>query len=762
MKPMLSFMAMLCLAIIVIPSYSYGKTPTPPSCTGFKTYTQGGWGAKANGNNAGVYRDANFAAAFPSGLVMGCTGGNQLILTSAQAVEDFLPSGSTPDVLPSGTLTNPGGSYSNVLAGQLEAAMLNVGFDLYDPNFSSNAIHTGDLTITSGTFAGMTINQLIAEANSVIGGCTSTYTTADLNVALTAFNENYDNGTTDNGYTNCTPTCNIAIDGSKNNITCHDASNGSINITVTGNNGAVTYLWNDGITTEDRTGLPAGSYSVTATDAAGCHITSETFTINEPDALGISGTPLDVTTVGGSDGSIDVTVSGGTTNYTYLWNDGVTTEDRSGLPAGNYSVTVTDHNGCTIGKSFIIHEPTCNIAIDGSKNDITCNGSSNGSIDITVTGSNGSVTYLWNDNATSEDRTGLSAGSYSVTATDAAGCHITSETFTIAEPDALGISGTPLDVTTVGGSDGSIDVTVTGGTTNYTYLWNDGETTEDRTGLPAGNYSVTVTDHNGCTIGKSFIIHEPTCNIAISGAVTKVTCFGGNNGAINVTVTGNSGAVSYLWNDNVTTEDRSNLVAGTYFVKATDAAGCSVTSSNFTVTQGKKIKITATVTPQTTKNACDGTASLSATGGTAPYVFTWNDGYVGATRTGLCMGTYTITVTDKKGCPATCKVKIACSPAIAQSTNGQESITAGTTSFSVAVSPNPTKGLIRVSVNAVTAGNATINVYDLTGRILISNKINVVKGTNMLELNLEKLAKGLYQVQIAADNNSKTFKIILE
>jgi hypothetical protein len=125
-------------------------------CTGFRTQTQGGWGSKANGENPGTYRDANFAAAFPSGLTVGC-GTKLLKLTTAKAVEDFLPSGSTPSVLPAGTLTNPAQSYSNTFAGQVVALSLSVGFDNYDSNFGPSNVNLKNLKIKSGVFAGKTV-----------------------------------------------------------------------------------------------------------------------------------------------------------------------------------------------------------------------------------------------------------------------------------------------------------------------------------------------------------------------------------------------------------------------------------------------------------------------------------------------------------------------------------------------------------------------------------------------------------------------------
>ena len=167
----------------------------------FRTQTPGGWGAPPNGNNPGAYLHANFASCFPNGLTIGCT--NTLSLTSAQAITDFLPSGGSPKALPAGSLTDPGNSYNNVLAGQLVAATLSVGFDQCDPNFGQSTGNLSDGVIAYGTFMGWTVQELLDEANSFIGGCGSTYSKGQLNAALTLLNENYTDGNIDNGFVEC-------------------------------------------------------------------------------------------------------------------------------------------------------------------------------------------------------------------------------------------------------------------------------------------------------------------------------------------------------------------------------------------------------------------------------------------------------------------------------------------------------------------------------------------------------------------------------
>ena len=158
----------------------------------YRTQTMGGWGADPRGSNPGAYLHANFAAAFPGGLTIGCD--RVLHLSTAQAVTDFLPSGSTPMMLENDVYMNPGGSYQNVLAGQLVAATLSVTFDAFDPDFGASGGNLGDLEIASGTFAGMTVSELIAAANLFIGNCSSPYTASELNDALTSINESFVGG----------------------------------------------------------------------------------------------------------------------------------------------------------------------------------------------------------------------------------------------------------------------------------------------------------------------------------------------------------------------------------------------------------------------------------------------------------------------------------------------------------------------------------------------------------------------------------------
>ncbi|MEL6837619.1 MAG: SprB repeat-containing protein, partial [Bacteroidota bacterium] len=231
--------------------------------------------------------------------------------------------------------------------------------------------------------------------------------------------------------------------------------------------------------------------------------------------------------------------------------------------------------------SFTIDEPTT-LAIDVSgtvTEDVDCFGAATGSIDLDVSGGTAPYTYAWSNSATTEDIFNLLAGTYSVTVTDANGC--TDEaSFTIGEPTELTIDagGTNReDVDCNGAATGSIDLLVEGGTAPYTYNWSTGQTSEDVSNLTAGTYDVTVTDANDCTDSASFTITEPTSlSIDVAGTTTEdADCNGATTGSIDLVVNGGTPPYTYNWSNGATTQDISNLAAGTYDVTVTDANDCT-------------------------------------------------------------------------------------------------------------------------------------------------------------------------------------------
>src|SRR4029450_857685 len=284
-------------------------------------------------------------------------------------------------------------------------------------------------------------------------------------------------------------------------------------------------------------------------ESTGCQ-GSQPVSITQPTQLTASSSAPPIATVGGTT-TVTITAAGGTAPYT-----GTGTFIRN---AGAFTFTVIDAHGCTATTSITLTEPGCNLGLSTVVTDVGCNGGSNGAIDLTVTGATGAVTFSWSNAATTEDISGLTAGAYTVTVTDASGCSATAAV-TITQPTQLTASSSAPPIATVGGTT-TVAVTASGGTAPYT-----GTGTFTRN---AGTFTFTVTDAHGCTATTSITLTDPGCNLSLSTVVTNVGCNGGNNGAINLTVTRATGAVTFSWSNAATIEDISVLAAGTYNGTAT-------------------------------------------------------------------------------------------------------------------------------------------------------------------------------------------------
>ena len=238
--------------------------------------------------------------------------------------------------------------------------------------------------------------------------------------------------------------------------------------TTTGGTGPYTYAWDNGDTTATADSLASGTYTVTITDSNSCQNT-QVFTLNDVGGTTISGTTVtDATCNGGSDGAVAISVSGGTTPYTYAWSNGDTIEDVTGLKEGTYTVTVTDSAGCKTIESATVSEPLP-IALATTIADANC-GVADGSIVASVSGGTPGYEYLWSNAVTTSSNSGLVAGAYTLTITDTNSCTAT-YTVIVSNANSPEITAVVDDLTCNGSGDGSIDLTVSGGTTPYTYLW---------------------------------------------------------------------------------------------------------------------------------------------------------------------------------------------------------------------------------------------------------------------------------------------------
>jgi gliding motility-associated-like protein len=455
---------------------------------------------------------------------------------------------------------------------------------------------------------------------------------------------------------------------------------GSGTVTVIGSGGTpdpaiasgYTYLWSDvnAQTTATATGLQAGTYYVTVTDLNGCN-TLDSVTINEPTALiGVtSGTPASC--FGATDGTVAITPAGGTPGYMYQWSVSAGSSGDSsvtGLAAGMHYVTITDANSCTYVDSFEVLEPAM-IMTSTSVTPVGCFGDSTGTGGVTVTGGNGNETFIWSfGGTTTQNITGLPAGWHYVTVTDINGCS-TIDSIEVLEPTPIALTTTQVDVGCFGQATGSATVTAAGGTPGYTYLWNTipQQVSATATNLPAGTYTVTVTDANSCFDTISVTINQPLTGVTITDvSFTQVSCFGGSDATATVTATGGAGNYNYTWNPSgQTTQTATGLTIGTYTVTVTDMNGC-FTIDSVTIDEPAPIStIFTNVMGSSCNGGNDGTATVAASGGVPNgvngYTYVWSTvpQQTGVTATGLNGGqTYTVVVTDANGCTTNNSVTI--------------------------------------------------------------------------------------------------------
>ena len=359
---------------------------------------------------------------------------------------------------------------------------------------------------------------------------------------------------------------------------CHGTADGSVSLSLSGGIAPFTHHWSTGDTSAAISNLASGTYTDTISFNFGCTYLSAGHTVTQPAVLSVvTDSVTSVKCFGGSTGNVYVTVSGGTAPYTHLWSNAFTSAPLQGVPVGIYTDSITDSHGCKVATGAdTVTQPlsAVSIALD-STHSVKCNGGTNGAAYITASGGTGSYTYLWSNpsHATTDDVTGLSAGTYTVVVTDQNHCTSTA-TDSVAQPGALTITtDSVINAKCHTSSNGSVYVSVTGGTIPYAYAWTGGANTLDLFFKPAGAYTLSVTDLNGCTANATDTIKAPAAIALTSNINNQVQ--GGAFGSISVSTSGGTSPYSYRWNTGDSVSSLSNLPAAVYIVTVTDANGCT-------------------------------------------------------------------------------------------------------------------------------------------------------------------------------------------
>jgi gliding motility-associated-like protein len=434
------------------------------------------------------------------------------------------------------------------------------------------------------------------------------------------------------------------------NISCFNGNNGSATITGTGGVGPYSYLWNNGSTLSNPTNLIAGNNTVTISDANQCVVT-DTIILIQPTEIQLSESHQNISCFGGSNGTINLAVTGGTAPYTFSWSNNTNSQNLSNLSIGTYTVVVTDTNGCSKSLSVTLTQPTTPLSSSDTHVDILCKSFSTGMIDLTVNGGTTPYNYLWSNGQTTQDIDSLLSGTYSVSITDANSC-LYYDTIQLTEPsNALSYTSIVTSINCFGDATGAINITSFGGTAPYTYVWTNAATTEDIDTILTGNYQLTITDAHLCVLTTDTInIPQPLAPIALTAVIDAVKCHNGSDGAINLSVTGGTAPYTYSWSNGQIAQDIDSLILGNYEVIVLDSKGCS-DSSNYQVTQPvMPLTLGITHTDALCVGGTQGTIDLTVTGGTFPYNYLWNNFKTTPDLDSLNQGFYYVLVTDANGC----------------------------------------------------------------------------------------------------------------
>lgn len=515
-------------------------------------------------------------------------------------------------------------------------------------------------------------------------------------------------------------------------IACNGQSTASLTATPSGGTSPYFYSWApSGGTSATASGLSAGTYTVTVTDNIG-GTTTQIFTVTQPALLTASTSSTNVDCFGNANGSSTISASGGTAPFTYAWSNGGTTATITNLAGGTYNCTVTCSNGCTTTASSLVTEPS-QLSATITSGSTSCSNITDGTATVSASGSVAPYNYIWSNAATASSISGLASGVYSCTITCTNGCS-TTQSVTITSPTQL-VATSSGSAILCNGDSSTITIGASGGTSPYS-----------GTGAVmqvAGTYTYTVTDDNGCTSTTTVTVTEPTA-IAVSSSSVNATCNGSSDGSIDLTVSGGTSPYTFNWNNGqFTTEDLTNIPAGSYSGILTDANGCQ-DSGTVVISEPAAIVATLNITSSV---LCLADAPLTLNGATpAGGVFSGtgvNAGSFDPVVAGIGTHTITYTYTDSSGCTgsATDSINVDLCAGISSSDNQ---------SFSVY--PNPSTGMVTMKVAIV----SQVTVFDAQGKLILDEKMSP---ENQNTIYFEE--NGMYLINVTDSNGNRSVQRVV-
>lgn len=691
--------------------------------------------------------------------------------------------------------TNNDGASSSFNSGSNNVT-LSITLDNYPEETSWTIVNSGGTTVASGgTYGsqpdGSTINIPICLADGCFdftindsygdGICcgygNGSYTlTEDASGTVLASGGSFGSSETTNFCVPVNPSSNVDVTiSSSTNVTCNGGSDGSATASATGGTSSITYTWSNGASGSVASGLSAGTYTVTATD--GTTSATASVTITEPLAVSVSISSTNAS--GGNNGSATATGSGGTPGYSYNWSNGGSTATINNLGAGTYTVTASDSRGCTGTASVVIEDTGGNpvgVSISSSTN-VSCNGGNDGSATASGSGGVAAISYSWSNGASGATASGLSAGTYTVTATD--GTTSATASVTITEPTALGgtISGTNPSGT--GNADGSASVSPTGGTTPYAYSWSNGASTATINNLTAGTYSVTVTDANNCLASGSITLEDPA-----GCSYVTIDSEGFENGW-------------GIWNDGGSdcrrsANDNNYATTGTYCVRIRDNTSTSTTTTdNLDLSTYDEVTVSFGYYPRSMDNVNEDFWLQVSTNGGSSYttVEEWNRGdefennnfYTDAV---VIPGPFSSNTRFRFRCDASGNsdwiylddiVITGCTttpngsgagnnfePEVLVEDEVEEIEELEKTIQELILFPNPTDNILNVGFELMNNSDVKMVVMSLTGEMIDIRDLKLEEGTQQIKLDVNRFNSGIYFIHLITKDEriSKKFTVM--
>ncbi|MEM9821361.1 MAG: T9SS type A sorting domain-containing protein, partial [Bacteroidota bacterium] len=517
------------------------------------------------------------------------------------------------------------------------------------------------------------------------------------------------------------------------------------------------YQWNTGQTSEDIQSLAAGAYVATISNANGCFIVTDSIVLEAPSELTIDVLSIEaINCFDAADGSIDVAVSGGSPPYVYSWSNGGQDEDITGLSSGLYQLIVLDANACISVSPFInigMPEPMM-IEVDEIVN-VGCSEASMGSIAVSVFGGSLPIQFNWSNGATSEDIQGLVPGKYALTITDNNEC---TQVLPAVEVQQLAqdLDLIPVEVQELScaqANDGSLAMTILGGTPPFQYNWSNGNLDSLNTNLASGIYQLTVTDANGCLgVSEAISISSPEPLIYQVIDVQASYCEGQNNGGIDLDVSGGTAPYQYQWSNGATTQDLNHLASGTYWLTVQDANQCQlIIQQGITVMEDQALQLLPFSNPSLGANP-NGSATTQVINGQWPFTFQWDEN-TGNQNDSIAIelfpGTYQVTVTDAQLCSQSIEIVVDQTTSNAQI--GQSDFT---------IFPNPATDIVYLELLNPDLEAAQMRIYTLDGQSK-ELSFDYAADQQIYRLFLTDFPAGMYYLEVWCKNGNRLLHPIL-